>query len=239
MITKRVIGTLSAALACALAAAPGHADFVTYQASGVIEQADNAALLPSGLSGASVGQNLSVYFTVDTSAPGSGTPDFASYQASVVSAFASIGSGNVGLGVDSTEIQIYHNTASGGVYSTGFYATSNSNTPFNGDQSVFQLLTFADDAAPLNLYQDTSLSNAPLKPGDANLYDQLDLQFNSYSNGNIQSVSDLIVNDGVSVQSVSSVSAPEIDPTSAGSALMLLIGSLAVLCGRRPIKVRE
>jgi Protein of unknown function (DUF642) len=42
--------------------------------------------------------------------------------------------------------------------------------------------------------------------------------------------------DNVSVQQVQSSSVPELDPASAASALALLLGGMAILCGRRVVK---
>ena len=50
MITNRGIGILSAAIACVLSATASQAAYVTYSATGLITEADNASQLPSALS---------------------------------------------------------------------------------------------------------------------------------------------------------------------------------------------
>lgn len=235
MVSKRGIGILSAALLTALPAAPGHAAYVTYAASGIITQADGGQL-PGILSSAAIGEKLTVDFTVDTSAPGSPyAPGANLFPSAVVAADASIGFGTIGLGVDTNEIVVAHNSESGGVFTTGWLLDSSGNTAgLTGTTSEFLLLTSADSSTPLNIYKNASLSNAPLQPGKANSADELVLQFTTYTDGVYQSQSELVVGD---VVSISRVKAPEIDPASATSALTLLLGSLAVLCGRRGIKV--
>ncbi|MHB8726454.1 MAG: hypothetical protein ACYC9Z_13970 [Casimicrobiaceae bacterium] len=239
MMTKRGIGILSAAILAALSAAPSQADFVTYTASGIITQADNGSgLLPGALSSASIGSNVTVDFTIDTTAPGSSyAPGANLFQPAVVSVDASIGSGTVGIGVDSNYVAVANNTPGGdGNYYTEWLLNTSSNTAgLTGTASGFQLITAAGGPTPLNLYNDASLSNAPLQPGDANAGDELVLQFATFSNGTYQAQSDIVVGNGVSV---TSLQAPEIDAGSAGSALTLLLGSLAVLCGRRGVKLR-
>ena len=83
------------------------------------------------------------------------------------------------------------------------------------------------------IYPDASLSNAPLSAALATNTDSLTLAFISYSDGDFQSAGVISVDPGVDIKQVGSVSAPEIDPTSAVSALTLLLGSLAVLRGRK------
>ncbi|MGC2029587.1 MAG: hypothetical protein WA642_06185 [Steroidobacteraceae bacterium] len=235
MISKRGIGILSAALLTALSAAPGHAAYVTYAASGTITEADGMTY-PGALAAAATGEKLTVDFTVDTSTPGSAyAPGANLFPSAVVAADASIGLGTVGLGVDTNEIVVAHNSDSSGVYTTAWLLDSSGNTAgLTGTTSEFLLLTSADSSTPLNLYKNASLSNAPLQPGKANSADELVLQFTTYSDGVYQSQSELVVGDDVSI---SRVRAPEIDPASATSALTLLLGSLAVLCGRRGVKV--
>lgn len=233
MITQRAIGTVSAALTVLLAAQPGHAAVVTYQASGIIDQADGTAQLPGPLSSASLGQTLSVDFTVDTKTPGiSGGPGIETYLLPLVSATASVGSGTVALGTGNSEIDIAHNYFDGSNYNTAYALTSSSVIPanFTGYSTTLELLTGASDAQPLNIYKNTSLSNAPIKASQANAVDELLVITSSYVDGNYQSTSDLEVDSNVSI---SRVAAPEIDASSAASALTLLMGSLAVLCGRR------
>jgi hypothetical protein len=77
-------------------------------------------------------------------------------------------------------------------------------------------------------------ANAPLQPGKANAGDEFVLQFATYTDGVYQSQSDVVVGNDVSIERVK---APEIDAASATGALTLLMGSLAVLCGRRRTKV--
>jgi hypothetical protein len=239
MISKRGVGILSAAILGALSAAPSQADFVTYEASGTITQADNYwGLLPGALSTAAVGSTVTVDFTVDTNAPGSSyAPGANLFQPALVSVNASIGSGSAGIGVDSNYVAVANNTLGGdGNYYTEWLLNTSSNTAgLTGTASGFQLITAAGSSTPLSLYNDASLSNAPLQAGDANAGDEFVLQFATFSDGIYQSQSDLVVGDDVSI---SRVQAPEIDASSAASALTLLLGSLAVLCGRRGVKLR-
>jgi hypothetical protein len=239
MMTKRGVGILSAAILGALSAAPSQADFVTYEASGTITQADNYwGLLPGALSTAAVGSNVTVDFTVDRNAPGSAyTQGGNFFQPSVVFVNASIGSGVAGISVDSNYVFVNNNTlgTDGNYYTEWGLNTSTNTAGLTGTASGFQLFTAAGSSTPLSLYNDASLSNAPLQPGDANSADELVLQFATFSNGQAQSVSDIVVGNDVSI---SQVQAPELDATSTTGALTLLMGSLAVLCGRRGIKVR-
>lgn len=237
MNTRRAAGVLSIAALCLLSAAPGRAALVTYHVSGKIAKADNTSQLPSVLSTAAVGDSLSVYFTVNTNTPGTSfTPRTESFFSPLVSAQASIGSGSFGLGIDNNQIGIASDLLAGGAYLTQYYVTSHSNLPvnFTGRTSEFALLTAAFGTAPLNLYGDTSLSNAPLQASKANLVDTFLISTSSYIRGIFQSTSDLIVTSNVAVSS--RTQAPEIDPASATSALTLLLGSLAVLRGRRATK---
>jgi hypothetical protein len=242
MITHRGIGILSAAIVCALSAAPSQAAYVTYSASGIITEADPGPY-PTALSAAAAGEKISVDFTVNTSMPGSiFAPGGKFYQSAIVSADASIGSGTVGIGVDTNSITIDHNLFTGGNYYSGYVATSSSDAipvDFTGYSSAFQLITVAANSAPLNVYKNASLSNAPLQSAKASALDTLELVFSSWVDGVFQSTSDIIVGNDVSIKRVNHVTAPEIDPASATSALTLLMGGLAVLRGRRRIKVTE
>ena len=239
MITQRAAGILSATIVLLLSAEPGHAAFVTYQATGTIDQADNTAQLPGALSAATVGQALSIDFTVNTQTAGTSIgPGADAYLSSVVWATASVGSGTAALGVDSSEIDVVNNYFDGSNYNTEYSLTSNSNIPvnFTGTATTFELLTGASGAQPLNIYKNTSLSNAPIKASMANAVDGLFIITSSYIDGIYQSTSDVFADSNVSI---SRVTAPEIDPGSTISALTLLMGGLAVLCGRRTIKVQS
>jgi hypothetical protein len=240
MYTQRAVGVLSLATLCLLAAAPGRAALITYEASGTIGQADNASQLPSVLSAAAVGGTLSLDFTVDTSTIGNPSgPGAATFFSPLVSAQASIGSGSFGLSLDNNQIGIASDQSLGGAYLTQYSVSSSGNVAanFTGTTSTFSLLTAAFGAAPLNLYGDTSLSNAPLNASDANLLDLFQVSTSSYVDGILQSTSDVLVTSNVAVTSVTQ--APEINPASAGSALTLLLGSLAVLRGRRALKIEQ
>jgi hypothetical protein len=236
MNTQRVVGILSAAIILLLSAAPGQAQFVTYQVSGTISEADNTALMPSALSSALAGGTLVVDFTVNTAtaalvnAPGDNF-----YMNPIVSVSASVGSGFAAIGNDISQVEISADYLASGTssYQTQFNAFATSNTPSTGIASGFGLVTATSAPQPQSIYPNASLSNAPLSASLATDTDSLVLGFVSYSDGDFQSVGDISVFSDVAVQQVGSVSAPEIDPTSAVSALTLLLGSLAVLRGRK------
>ncbi|GAC1664288.1 MAG: hypothetical protein NVS9B2_01670 [Steroidobacteraceae bacterium] len=231
---------ISMATLCLLSAAPGQAALVTYQASGTIDQTDNAAMLPGGLSAASVGDALSLNFTVNTNTPGAtNSPGTATYQSPLVSASVSFGSGTLQLGVDSSVIGI-SSSLSGGAYFSEYFLTSGSTVPFNftGNASEFELITAGSSAQPLNMYTNASLSNAPLQASTANVEDTLLVSISSYIDGVYQSTSDVVVGSDIKVSGTGPgpMAAPEIDPASASAALTFLLGGLAVLRGRRAIK---
>jgi hypothetical protein len=143
---QRIAGLLSLATLCLLSAAPGRAALVTFQASGVIDQADNTSLFTGALSTAAVGQTLSLDFTVDTQTPGiSFGPGSAGYLSSLVSADASIGSGKFGLSVDSNAIGIVSNSFDGANYNTAYSLNGTGNVPatFTGTATEFDLFTVA------------------------------------------------------------------------------------------------
>ena len=62
----RTVGMLIAAILALSTAATSQAAMVTYEAKGQISQADNTAQLPTALTAARVGGELTVYFTVNT-----------------------------------------------------------------------------------------------------------------------------------------------------------------------------
>jgi hypothetical protein len=232
---------LPLALLALSAAAPGRAAMVTYEASGVISEADNAAQLPSVLSAAAVGGELTVDFTVDTRAAGvlNGPGDM-SYAYPVVSQRASIGSGFIGLGVDTSQIEIIRNVPSSGLYFSGYEVLTLPNvaSDFTGTASAFALVTESSSATSRSTYKNTSLNNAPLQPSKANFLDGMLLEFTSYLDGVAQSTSDILVDANVAISKVDGghIAAPEIDPASMASALTLLIGGLVVLTSRRSPK---
>jgi hypothetical protein len=236
----RTVGRLITAILALSAAAASQAAMVTYEATGQISQADNAAQLPTALTAAGIGGQLTVDFTVDTDAAGTLiAPGDEPYGSAVVSQSASIGSGTVALGANSllNGIEIFNNSLAGGLYTTGYHLTSIGNAPadFTGSVSSLILGTDAVSPNPQAIYQDTSLSNAPLSSSAANGLDAIFLQFSSYVNGVFQSASDIVVGADVTISNVGSghFAAPEIDTASTTSALTLLIGSLIVLTGRR------
>jgi hypothetical protein len=238
----RVLAALPVALLALAATAPARAALVTYQASGLISEADNAAQLPSVLSSAAVGGELTVDFTVDTKAAGvSNGPGDMSYAYPLLSQHASIGAGSFGLGVDISQIEITHNALSGGLYGSGYELLSFANVPtdFTGIASSFALVTQSSSVGKQSLYKDTSLTNAPLQASKANFLDGMLLEFTSYIDGVAQSTSDVFVNANVAISKVDAghITAPEIDPASMTSALTLLIGGLVVLTSRRSLKV--
>jgi hypothetical protein len=236
MNTQRVVGILSAAIILLLSAAPGQAQFVTYQVSGTISEADNTALMPSALSSALAGGTLVVDFTVNTSSPGMVNfgPGDNLYSANpIVAVSASVGSGFAAIGNDISQVEISADYLANSLYQTQFNAFSTSNTPDTGIASGFGLITATSAPQPQSIYPNASLSNAPLSASLATDSDQLVLGFVGYSEGEAESFGDISVFADVAVQQVGTVSAPEIDPTSAVSALTLLLGSLAVLRGRK------
>jgi hypothetical protein len=233
---------LPLALLALSAAAPGRAAMVTYEASGVISEADNAGQLPSVLSAAAAGGELTVDFTVDTKAAGAlNGPGDMSYAYPLVSQHASIGSGSIGLGADISQIEITRNALAGGLYSSGYELLSFANVPtdFTGNASSFALITQSSSATPESLYKNTSLNNAPLQTSQANGLDGMLLEFTAYIDGIAQSTSALFVNANVAISKVDAghITAPEIDPASMASALTLLIGGLVVLTSRRSPKI--
>jgi hypothetical protein len=233
---RRAGGLFSLAAIALLSSAPGRAALVTYQATGTISQADNAGQFPSALSAASVGQSLSVDFTIDTNSPGAlNAPGDESYLLPVVSENASVGSAKVGLGVDFSDIEIARNSSVGGAYLTSYQLLSGGSPSanFTGVTSSFALYTGASSALPQSIYQDTSLTNAPLQPSTANALDGMAVVFTSYVDGISQSVSDLFVTSNVSIAKIKPVAAPEMDAASAAVALTLLFGCVAVMSGRR------
>ncbi len=235
MNTTRIFGALALAVA-ALSVTTAQAAMITYDATGIISQADNTALLPAGFETAAAGGVLSLDFTVDTQAPGAfNGPGDRSYLSPLTVASATMGSGVVGLSTDLNFIEILHNSLTGGVYQTGYQLLSQSNVSanFTGTASAFALLTVASTDKPNSFYKNESLNNAPLGPTQANPIDGLALIFTSYLNGVAQSTSDIFVDGNVAISRVSGpMSAPEMDPASAGSALTLLFGGLLVLRGR-------
>jgi hypothetical protein len=236
----RTVGRLITAILALSVAATSQAAMVSYEATGQISRADNAAQLPTALTAAGVGTQLTVDFTVNTDSAGTLiAPGDEAYGSAVVSQSASIGSGTVTLGANTllNGIEIFNNSLAGGSYTTGYHLTSTSNAPadFTGSVSLLFLGTDAVSANPQAIYQDSSLSNAPLSSSAANSLDAIVLQFSSYLNGVFQSASDIVVGNDVTISNVGSghFSAPEIDTASTTSALTLLIGSLIVVSGRR------
>jgi hypothetical protein len=236
MNTRRLVGTLSMAIIGSLTGAASQAAMVTYEATGTINQANNAAQSPAAFTSAAAGGTLTVDFTIDTSAAGSvNGPGDTSFLSPIVSENASVGAGIYGLGLDLNQVEIFNNSLSGGIHKSGYQLISSGNVPgnFTGTASTFELFTTATSSNPMSFYKDTSLSNAPLNPSQANNTDAMLLLFSSYVNGVFQSASDVLVGGNVSISQVSSVQAPEIDPASATSGLTLLMGGLLVLRGRR------
>ncbi len=243
MNTKRV-GMIATAVAAAFAAQVSHADLITYSASGTISQTDNAAQLPGMFSGATVGEQFSVLFTVDTNSPGGIiAPGQSAYQPAIVSATATLGSSNSDLGLYASQVLVAADSFDGSSYTNGYLASTDINSAppssFSGVDSSFDLATLADTAAPLGAYSDSSLNNAPLSAADANVLDLLSVQFASFVNGVEQTSSDIVVGGDVSIKQVSgAMSAPEIDSSTGLSALTLLLGSVAILNRRRSVPAK-
>jgi hypothetical protein len=238
MHTKR-IGFIAAAIASVLASGVSRADLVTYSATGAITQTDNAGQLPGFLSGANVGDQISLLFTVDTGTPGIGAgPGENIYQSALISAAASFGSNSTALGIYGNQIIIAADSFDGSSYSNAWLATTDPNPDiggsFTGDDSQFNLFTGNSDVAPQHLYADASLSNAPLTAGHANAIDELAFSFQSFVNGVAESSSDIVVGSDISIRQVSQTfSAPEIDASSTAAAFTLLMGALAIVNSRR------
>ena len=235
MNAAKIFGALSL-VAAGLSVTAAQAAMITYDATGVITQADNTAQLPAGFETAAAGGVLSLDFTVDTQALGAlNGPGDRSYLSPVTVASATVGSGVVGLSTDLNWIEILHNSPTGGVYQTGYQLVSLSNVSanFTGTASAFALFTVASSDNPNSFYRNESLNNAPLAPTHANFSDGLALIFTSYLDGVAQSTSDIVVDGPVAISRVSNpMSAPEMDPASAAGALTLLFGGLVVLRGR-------
>lgn len=238
MNTKRV-GMIATAVAAALVSQMSYADLVTYSASGTISQTDNAGQLPSSFSGAAVGDSFTVFFTVDTNSPGGIIgPGMSMYQPAIVSATANFGASNSNLGLYGSQVSVAADSFDGSSYTNGYLLTTDldpslAGSSFSGLDSSFDLATLANTAAPLGAYSDTSLNNAPLDAGSANLLDVLQVQFASFVNGVQQTSSDIVVGGDISIKQVSgTVSAPEIDPSTTLSALTLLFGAVAIMRGR-------
>jgi hypothetical protein len=238
MNTKRV-GMIATAVAAALAAQVSHADLVTYSASGTISETDNTAQLPSVFSNALVGDQFSVLFTVDTNSAGSIVgPGQSIFQPAIVSASANLGSASSGLGLYASQVAVTADSFDGSSYTNEYLLTTDigpaPSSSFTGVDSSLALVTLSNTAAPLGVYQDSSLNNAPLSSGNANLLDLLSVQFASFVNGVQQTSSDIVVGADISIKQVSDVtSAPEIDPSTGLSALTLLLGSVAIMRRRR------
>lgn len=234
------VGLLFAAGLGLAAAAVTQADTVTYQASGLISQADNTAQLPAALSAAAIGGALTLNFSIDTNAPGTlNGPGDEVYTSAVLAQSATIGSGSVNLAVGNAlnSVEIFNNAPSGGAYTSGFQLLTVGSAPadFTGTVPSVLFTTESLSPSPQSLYSGTSLSNAPLSAPASNYLDSIVLLFDSFVNGIFQSSSDIVVGQDVSVSKVGgSLSAPELDPASAGSVLTLLFGSLIVIAGRRP-----
>lgn len=242
------VGLLFAAGLGLAAAAVAQADTVTYQASGQISQADNSAQLPSALTGAAIGGALTLNFTIDTNAPGTlNGPGDEVYTPAVLAQTATIGSGSVNLAVGDAldSVEIFNNAPSGGAYTSGYQLLTVGSAPanFTGTVPSVLLTTESLSPSPQTLYSGASLSNAPLPASASALassgLDSIVLLFDSFVNGIFQSSSDIVVGQDVSVsREGGTVSAPELDPASAGSVLTLLFGSLIVIAGRRPKAAR-
>jgi len=239
------LGMIATAVAAALAAQVSRADFVTYSASGTISETDNAAQLPGAFSGAAVGDQFSVLFTVDTNSPGGIVgPGQSVYQPAIVSASATLGSANSDLGLYASQVALAADSFDGSAYTNEYFVSTDINSApagsFSGSASSFDLATLAYTAAPLGAYGDSSLNNAPLSASNANALDLLSVQFASFVNGVQQSFSDIVVDSDVTIKQVSggALSAPEIDPSTGLGALTLLLGSAAILNRRRAVPAK-
>lgn len=229
------MGMITAAVASVLAASVSRADIVTYSATGLITQADSVASLP----GASAGDSISFLFSVDTSTPGFDLgPGQSFYQSAIISASAAVGQYTTPVQSFGNTVTIAADASDGVSYSNTWWALSSPtfDSNFTGTSSEFQLLTAESGVNPLNVYHDSSLSNGPLQSGDANIFDQLDIEFDSVVNGVVQSTSNILVGGDISIKQVTgTVSAPEIDSSSAAGALTLLAGIIAILRNRRTV----
>ena len=226
------MGMIAAAVACALVAGVSRADIVTYDATGVITQADSVASLP----GASVGDSISFLFSVDTSAPGLALgPGQSFYQSAILSASAEVNGHSTAVDTFGSTVFISADVSDGVNFGNSWLAQSNPNnySGFTGNSSGFQLITAESGSNPLNLYLDSSLSNGPLQSGVANVVDELDLQFDSVVNGVVQSSSTISVGGDISIHQVGPLSAPEIDTSSAVGSLTVLAGFITILRSRR------
>jgi hypothetical protein len=216
--------------ACVLAAMTAQANIVNYSATGVVEHVDNSSsLLPHLLSGAAAGKSFVFNFGVDTSTPGSGAVGNTSYFSAVHSESYKFGGKSSSLSFGTNAIEILNND--GGV--TGYVIGSGDtvDADFTGTAEALSFVTLAYSGVTLSLYSNTALTNAPLSPGQSNLQDNLMLSFTKYVDG-VAGPSSSVLIGPMSIKQVS-VSAPEIDGTSAASAVTLLMGGLLVLSARR------
>jgi hypothetical protein len=231
MQTKHASRIFPLAGACLLAAMTAQASIIDYSATGVIQQVDNASTLPGVLNSAVVGQSFTFNFSVDTATPGSGVFGDSTYFSALLSASYELDGNSSPFSFGSNAVEVLNN--SGGV--TGYVVSAGDpvDADFSGTAGAVSILTLAYSGVPLNLYSDTSLSNAPLSSGNSNLQDNVTLSFTEYLHGVAESISDIFVGPTSIKQSGGPLLAPEIDPNSAVAGLTLLIGSLLVLGGRR------
>jgi hypothetical protein len=230
MTRNRASRILPFAGACVLAAMTAQANVVDYSATGVIETVDNSsALLPHSLLGAAVGKSFTFNFAVDTATPGSSVAlGDETYLSAVQSASYKFGGTTSAFDISSNAVDIANDF--GGL--TGYVMAGGDTVgaDFTGIAGAVSFVTLAYSG--VTLYLDTALSNAPLSAGHADFEDALTLSFTQYVGGAATSNSSQLTIGPMSIKQVS-VSAPEIDGTSAASGLTLLMGGLLVLLGRR------
>jgi hypothetical protein len=229
MTLNRASRILPFAGACVLAAMTAQANIIDYSATGVIENVDNSsALLPHSLLGAAAGKSFTFNFAVDTATPGSGPLGDESYLSAVQSASYKFGGKTSAFGVGTNAIEIVNNV--GGVTGYVMGGGDTVDADFTGVAGAVSFVTLAYSG--VTLYLDTALSNAPLSAGHADLEDALTLSFTQYVGGTATQSSSQVTIGPMSIKQVT-VSAPEIDPTSAASGVTLLMGGLLVLLSRR------
>lgn len=224
----RIIALAAASL---LAATAAQADIIDYSATGVIEQVDNSFMPPGGLFSALIGQSFTFDFSIDTSTPGSGSPGDATYFSAVQSSGYQVGGYSSPFGMSINAVEILNN--SGGF--TGYIMSGGDpvSGDFTGTAGAVSFVTLAYSEAPLSLYSDTTLFNAPLSAEHANIEDDLAVSYTAYVNGAAQSVADVLVGPLSIKRSGDTLSAPEIDPASAAGGLTLFLGMMLVLGTRR------
>lgn len=213
MMVQNSIKALLVSAAAVCCVCPANAQAVYLEASGTVDS------FHGGFgSGSDLGQSVTLDFSYD-SASLSQLLTPTDYILSAPITYASIVSGVYGSGIDlnrsgSGSIVDDVNLGDGSVTSTAWTSIDPPSLMYTGEVFGFSLLQNAAGNT-LDLFR--------------NVYDKGVLD--ARNSGSV-SLSNITVGDGVAP-----ASAPEIDPSSAASALTLLLGGLAVLRGRQKPKM--